>query len=91
MRNREDTNRIFVSGLDPRVSEQVIRDHFSPFGKVVSVKFPMNHETGRQRYLAYITMESSADVDRAVNGASHIILGKQVKQICVGDRERTEL
>lgn len=80
---REDATRIFVSGLDPRVTEQVIVDHFSPFGKVLTVKFPLNHETGRQRDLAYITMETSEDVDRALRGASRIILGKEVKQICV--------
>ena len=80
---REDENRIFVSGLDPRVSEQIIRDHFSPFGRVLGVKLPVNHETGRQRDLALITMDSAESVDRALANASRTIMGKQVKEICV--------
>lgn len=84
VKNREDSCRIFVSGLDPQVSEQIIRDHFSPFGHVLAVKLPINHETGRQRDLALITMDSSESVDRAISQASHIIMGKRVKEICVG-------
>ena len=84
MRNREDSCRIFVSGLDPQVTEQIIRDHFSPFGRVLAVKLPINHETGRQRDLALITMDTSDSVDRAISQASHVIMGKRVKEICVG-------
>lgn len=43
----------------------------------------MNHETGRQRDLALITMDSSESVDRALANASRTIMGKQVKEICV--------
>ena len=75
---------MFVQGLDPNVTEAVIRDHFSPFGKVICVKLPRNHETGRQRDLALITMDSPESVNRAVNNASKVIAGKRVKQICVG-------
>lgn len=84
VKNREDSCRIFVSGLDPQVTEQIIRDHFAPYGHVLAVKLPINHETGRQRDLALITMDSSESVDRAISQASHIIMGKRVKEICVG-------
>ena len=47
------------------------------------VKLPKNHETGRQRDLALITMDSPESVDRAVANASFVIMGKRVKQICV--------
>ena len=66
------------------MTEDIIRNHFAPFGRVISVKLPKNHETGRQRDLALITMDSPESVNRAVKNASNIIAGKKVKQICVG-------
>ena len=79
-----------MSGLVPQVTEQIIRDHFAPFGHVLAVKLPINHETGRQRDLALITMDSAESVDRAIAQASHIIMGKRVKEICVGVRGKCE-
>lgn len=79
----EESCRVFVQGLDPSVTEDIIRDHFSPYGKILHVKLPKNHETGRQRDLALITMDSPESVDRAVANASFVIMGKRVKQICV--------
>ena len=65
-----------MSGLDPQVTEQIIRDHFAPFGHVLAVKLPINHETGRQRDLALITMDSGVAYDHG--------------QACEGDLRRSE-
>ena len=80
---REDSDRIFISGLDPHVTEQIIREHFLPYGRVKNVKLPVDHKTGRQRDIALVTMDSAESVNRALREASHTIMGKEVKQLCV--------
>lgn len=84
MKCREDKDRIFISGLDPHVSEAVIRDHFAPYGRVKHVKLPIDHKTGRQRDIAMVTMDSAESVNRALREASRTIMGREVKQMCVG-------
>ena len=84
MKCREDKDRIFISVLDSHVSEAVIRDHFAPYGRVKHVKLPIDHKTGRQRDIAMVTMDSAESVNRALREASRTIMGREVKQMCVG-------
>ena len=79
----EDLTRIFIQGLIPTITEQDLKDHFSPYGRVVHVSLPINHETGKQRDLAFVTMENPESVDRILREASRTIKGYSVKQICV--------
>jgi RNA recognition motif-containing protein len=56
------------------VSEDELRDFFSPFGSVVSVSIITDRDTGRSRGFAFVEMED-ADADRAIQEASGKELG----------------
>ena len=65
------------------MTEAIIREHFSPYGRVKHVKLPIDHKTGRQRDIAMVTMDSAESVNRALREASRTIMGREVKQMCV--------
>lgn len=48
---------LFIGNLSPEVTEAQLRDLFSEFGVVNSVKIPIDHETGLPRGFGFVEME----------------------------------
>jgi cold-inducible RNA-binding protein len=63
---------IFVGNLDFAATESGIRSLFEPYGTVDQVNLVTDRDTGRSRGFAFVTMNDSAEADRAIsalNGA----------------------
>ena len=63
---------IFVGNLDFGATESGIRSLFEPYGAVDTVNLVTDRETGRSRGFAFVTMNDSAEAERAIaalNGA----------------------
>ncbi|TPX61627.1 hypothetical protein PhCBS80983_g00928 [Powellomyces hirtus] len=63
---QEKTEKIFVGGVGPDVTEDQFRDYFMQFGKVIDATLMIDRETGRPRGFGFITFENSDGVDKAM-------------------------
>ena len=57
---------IYVGNLSYGMSEDELRDAFSAFGEVSSVKILMDRETGRSRGFGFVEMPSNSDGEKAI-------------------------
>lgn len=48
---------LFIGNLSPEVTEAQLRELFAEFGVVLSVKIPIDHETGLPRGFGFVEME----------------------------------
>lgn len=63
---------IYVGNLDYRISEQDLRDVFSEYGEVESVKLVIDRETGKSKGFGFVVMVNPAEATKAIedlNGA----------------------
>jgi RNA recognition motif-containing protein len=66
---------IYVGNLSFRSSEDDLRDVFSEFGEVESVKIITDRETGRSRGFAFVEMsndDAGANAIASLNGRDHL-------------------
>ncbi|KAJ3298164.1 hypothetical protein HK104_011085 [Borealophlyctis nickersoniae] len=63
---QDRTEKIFVGGVAPEVTEDVFRAYFERFGRVVDATLMTDRETGRPRGFGFITFENSDGVDKAM-------------------------
>jgi RNA recognition motif-containing protein len=57
---------IYVGNLSYGMSENELRDAFSAYGEVSSVKILMDRETGRSRGFAFVEMPNQKEAEAAV-------------------------
>jgi RNA recognition motif-containing protein len=57
---------IYVGNLSYGMSENELRDAFSEYGEVSSVKILMDRETGRSRGFAFVEMPNQKEAEAAV-------------------------
>jgi RNA recognition motif-containing protein len=57
---------IYVGNLSYGMSEDELRDAFSAFGEVSSVKILMDRETGRSRGFGFVEMPNSSEAETAI-------------------------
>ncbi|KAI4366415.1 hypothetical protein MLD38_022296 [Melastoma candidum] len=69
---------IFVGGLDPDVSDEDLRQPFSQYGEIVSVKIPMNKGCG------FIQFANRNDAEEALQKLNGTTIGKQSVRLSWG-------
>ncbi|KAM3695120.1 hypothetical protein ACJW31_07G107100 [Castanea mollissima] len=75
----ESTNTtIFVGGLDSDVTDEDLRQPFSQFGEIVSVKIPMKKGCG---FVQFANRKNAEDAMQSLNGA---VIGKQTVRLSWG-------
>lgn len=81
-----DECKLFVGGLDPRMTEYALIKLFQPFGKLVSEQFVWHTEPGEKfgqpRGFCFVTFEKPEDAQRAIRALN----GKMVRRC---DRNET--
>lgn len=69
-RETRETNisvkKLFVGGLKDNHDEECLRDYFTQFGNVVSVKLLTDKTTGKRRGFAFIEFDDYDAVDKAI-------------------------
>jgi RNA recognition motif-containing protein len=71
----EMTKRLFVRNFPFSMSEQALQELFARTGPVLSVKVPVDHETGRVRGFAFIDMQTAQDAARATEHLNGTLVG----------------
>ncbi|XP_070137998.1 ribonucleoprotein RB97D isoform X1 [Drosophila bipectinata] len=67
------SNKIFLGGLKDCHDENSIREYFSQFGGVASVKLLLDKDTGRKRGFGFLEFEDFASAERALVQGKHTI------------------
>ncbi|XP_017001333.2 ribonucleoprotein RB97D [Drosophila takahashii] len=67
------SNKIFLGGLKDCHDEKTIREYFSQFGGVASVKLLMDKDTGRKRGFGFLEFEDPLSAERALAQGMHSI------------------
>ncbi|KAH8273115.1 hypothetical protein KR018_004840, partial [Drosophila ironensis] len=67
------STKIFLGGLKECHDEQSIRNYFSLFGPITSLKLLMDKDTGRKRGFGFLEFENALSADRAINQGKHMI------------------
>jgi cold-inducible RNA-binding protein len=62
---------IYVSNLSFHTSESILKDLFSKFGTVTSVKIIMDRETNRSRGFGFVEMPSEEEGKAALSGLNN--------------------
>ncbi|XP_058979516.1 ribonucleoprotein RB97D-like isoform X1 [Musca domestica] len=65
--------KIFVGGLKAVHDEDLLRQHFQQFGKILGIKVLIDRNTGRNRGFAYVEFEDYDAADKAVAHQNHVI------------------
>lgn len=58
---------IYVSNLDPKVTEQDLKDLITPHGPVSSVKVITDYNTGVSRGFAFVEMPNDGDGEKLIS------------------------
>ncbi|KAH6778876.1 RNA-binding protein 47C [Perilla frutescens var. hirtella] len=69
---------IFVGGLDPNVTDEDLRQPFSQYGEIVSVKIPVGKGCG------FVQFASRGDAEEALQKLSGTTIGKQTVRLSWG-------
>ena len=68
-------NRIYVGNLPFNSTSEDVRGAFAAHGAVEDVRVVMDRETGRSRGLAFVTMASDEDAQRAIQAMNGAMFG----------------
>ncbi|GLU04316.1 hypothetical protein SLE2022_214690 [Rubroshorea leprosula] len=69
---------IFVGGLDPNVTDEELRQSFSQYGEIVSVKIPTGKGCG---FVQFVNRKNAEEALEKLNGA---VIGKQTVRLSWG-------
>ncbi len=72
---------IYVGNLSYTMSESELRDAFSAFGDVSSVKILMDRETGRSRGFGFVEMPNQSEAETAITQLNGKELGGRALRI----------
>ncbi|XP_047983336.1 polyadenylate-binding protein RBP47-like [Salvia hispanica] len=76
--NESSSTTIFVGGLDSEVTDDMLRESFTPFGEVVSVKIPAGRGCG------FVQYEKRSNAEDALHRLNGTIIGKQKVRLSWG-------
>uniref|UniRef100_A0A1B6G6K9 RRM domain-containing protein n=1 Tax=Cuerna arida TaxID=1464854 RepID=A0A1B6G6K9_9HEMI len=74
-----DERKLFIGGLNFKVTEEELKGYFSKYGNVASVNVKCDPITGRFRGFAFIVFSSPESVDKAIEAGEHLINGRKVE------------
>ncbi|MGH9460694.1 MAG: RNA recognition motif domain-containing protein [Vicinamibacteria bacterium] len=63
-------SKLYVGNCSFDITEQQLRDLFSPYGEVTSVNVITDRDTGRPRGFAFVEMASDAEAQAAIKGVN---------------------
>ena len=58
-------NKLYVGNLSFQTQEADLREHFAPYGEVVSANIVSDRDTGRSRGFGFVEMSSDEEARRA--------------------------
>lgn len=76
-----DPNKLYIANVPPDTTEAALRSHFSACGGVLQVELPDEHQRGKMRGLACVTMTSPAFASAARAQLDGVSFGGRVLRV----------
>lgn len=83
------SNRLFVGNLATHVTEDLLKQHVSPCGEVISVDVILDRMTGRSRGFAFVEMSTSEGMQKAISDLNGKDLEGRMLNVKVAEERRT--
>ena len=81
--------RLFVGGLGQTTNEEMLREAFGEFGKVIEVVIVHDRNTGQPRGFGFVTMEDRRNAGRAIDALNGFELnGRRLMVDVATERQR---
>lgn len=74
-----DERKLFIGGLNFKVTEEELKAHFGKYGNVANVNVKCDPITGRFRGFAFVVFSTADAVEKALTAGDHIINGRKVE------------
>ncbi|MDD2278629.1 MAG: RNA-binding protein [Bacteroidales bacterium] len=82
---------IYFGNISYSMTPEEIKEIFSPYGNVLSVKIISDKQTGRSKGYAFVEMENDEDGEKAIKALNETeINGRNVKVNSAHRKESTE-
>jgi nucleolin len=75
----EPSDSVFIGNLSWSATEQDLQDAFDGCGRIVSVRIPVDRNSGRQKGFGYITFESQDAAKKAIALSGTDVAGRAVR------------
>uniref|UniRef100_H0XXD5 RRM domain-containing protein n=1 Tax=Otolemur garnettii TaxID=30611 RepID=H0XXD5_OTOGA len=73
LESRFPPKKVFVGGVNPRMSEAKIREYFSTFGEIENIELPVCPRTNERRAFCFITYTDEKPVRKLLETRYHLI------------------
>ncbi|XP_039645305.1 heterogeneous nuclear ribonucleoprotein A/B-like [Perca fluviatilis] len=77
MAMKKDPVKIFVGGLNPDTSKEVIQEYFGSFGEVETIELPQDPRTEKRRGFVFITYKEETPVKKVMEKKCHNVSGRK--------------
>jgi cold-inducible RNA-binding protein len=81
-------NKLYVSNLSYRMTEDELKDAFSAFGNVLSARIITDRETNRSRGFGFVEMETAEEATAAIAGMDGKDLGGRDARVALAQERR---
>ncbi|KAF5182686.1 Heterogeneous nuclear ribonucleoprotein [Thalictrum thalictroides] len=72
-----DKGKLFVGGISQEVTKEILREHFSKYGKIIDSVVMREKYTGRTRGFGFVQFYDSSDANKALQD-KHVLLQRKV-------------
>lgn len=73
------SNRVYVAGLDGKLTVPDLRAYFTKYGEMTDVYIPKNHQTGQLKHFGFITFADQSSAAECLGTTTHEINGQPVE------------
>ncbi|XP_040028495.2 heterogeneous nuclear ribonucleoprotein A/Ba isoform X3 [Gasterosteus aculeatus] len=74
---KDPVKKIFVGGLNPDTSKEVIQEYFGTFGEVETIELPQDPKTEKRRGFVFITYKDETPVKKVMEKKYHNVGGSK--------------
>uniref|UniRef100_A0A3P8VUK5 Heteroous nuclear ribonucleoprotein A/B n=1 Tax=Cynoglossus semilaevis TaxID=244447 RepID=A0A3P8VUK5_CYNSE len=72
---KKEPVKIFVGGLNPEATEDIIREYFGEFGEIETIELPIDPKSRKRRGFIFITFKEEASARKCLEKKFHTIHG----------------
>ncbi|KAM7417781.1 hypothetical protein PAMA_017433 [Pampus argenteus] len=74
---KDPVKKIFVGGLNPDTSKEVIQEYFGTFGEIETIELPQDPKTEKRRGFVFITYKDETPVKKVMEKKYHSVGGSK--------------
>ncbi|KAM9377837.1 heterogeneous nuclear ribonucleoprotein A/B-like isoform 2-T3 [Pholidichthys leucotaenia] len=87
---KDPVKKIFVGGLNPETSKEVIQEYFGNYGEIETIELPQDPETEKRRGFFFIKYKEEAPVKKVMEKKYHTV-GGSMCEIKIAQRKEVYL